>query len=180
MSYDKYYAEGGWKYDLQKEKAFFKKIAPITPYDKSVIDIGCGDGFFAGVLEDYFGLITGIDLSGTGIGIATQNYPRHTFIQGDFLAMGYNKAFDVAFCRAPGFFSHNSCYDPWQNALDKIIKATREYIIYIHYSARPFQEYRETFNHDPEILKDSILKNNKVASVNIRHIKNYIAAIINL
>lgn len=67
---------------------------------RSVIDAGCGNGYFMSKIAEYFPEkdYLGIDLSPELIAVASQRHPRRTFVAGDFFTAPLGRA-DVVLMR---------------------------------------------------------------------------------
>ena len=64
----------------------------------SVLDLGCGNGFLAGLLAERGCDVVGVDADGGGIEIAARTYPTVRFIQADVTQLTCNdlsRVFDV-------------------------------------------------------------------------------------
>lgn len=74
-------------------------ISSLKKYNsKNVLDLGCGNGAFTGLLASEGFDVTGIDHSLSGVGIATQQHPDINFIQHDItsaLDASYQQKFDA-------------------------------------------------------------------------------------
>ena len=81
-------------------KALLRKAA--VRIGSSVLDVGCGQGFFANLLRECGMTVTGIDISETGVEMANETYKRPgiEFIVGDINAISREKKFDCVFARS--------------------------------------------------------------------------------
>ncbi len=110
MSYDDFYARGGWTYDFESELGFlFYRIAlPLDiPRPARVLEIGCGTGLHAQALSVLFGEVEAIDLSATAIELAREAYPDPNFHHEDalaYLTAQADAAFDLVFSRGMSWF----------------------------------------------------------------------------
>jgi 2-polyprenyl-3-methyl-5-hydroxy-6-metoxy-1,4-benzoquinol methylase len=82
----------------------------INNKDKTILDIGCGDGKYTNEIKKSFpkAQVTGIEPAGEAISIAKHNYPNIEFIVGDFLKSSAlsNHHYDIAVMR--GVLHHMS------------------------------------------------------------------------
>jgi SAM-dependent methyltransferase len=81
-SYEIRYSQGGWSYDYEHEREKLERIVSslgLTP-GAAVLEIGCGQGFHAGILYDLGFRVTANDLSEVGIQNAQSNYSTIRFI----------------------------------------------------------------------------------------------------
>lgn len=84
-TYDKKYAEGGWRYQVEPERRELQTMidgAGLKP-PASVIEISCGMGFHANLLHEMGYRVTGNDFSEVGIASARKAYPYIEFHWGD-------------------------------------------------------------------------------------------------
>jgi SAM-dependent methyltransferase len=119
--YDAHYRQGGFDYDKDHTtwrnwvETHYVEEFDIKPCTK-LLDVGCGDGFWA-ALFDYFDIeVDGIDSSPVGIEIAKRRHVDHAVFRVHDIAEplpcpdGY---FDMAFMRGLSLF-HQA--DPMQHA----------------------------------------------------------------
>lgn len=66
-------------------------------HDAAILEIGCGAGWLASQLTA-FGDVTATDLADDVLARARARYPAVEFVAGDFLALRWPRAFDVAVC----------------------------------------------------------------------------------
>jgi ubiquinone/menaquinone biosynthesis C-methylase UbiE len=105
---------------------FFLK--PLLKEGMSVLDIGCAQGGFAGVLGENLTRFeyTGIDISSTMIGQARQNFPQHQFFvtSENTYPQIPNQNFDLVLCL--GILHLNSC---WREMLTEAWQKTRRHLL---------------------------------------------------
>ena len=104
--YDRLYADGGFGYDVRRD-AWSAWVAAhyIKEFElqrgETLLDVGCGDGFWTGLFADQGLVATGIDLSPGGIEQAQRDHPSAAFVVGDAEDLPFaDESFDVVFCRA--------------------------------------------------------------------------------
>lgn len=106
----------------------YYEIKPFLPYadkvkGKSVLEIGCGNGFGSSLVKKYFQpkSVTGVDLDPKMIAQAKQNYPQSSFEVGDVTKLNFpNKSFDAVFDF--GVIHH---VPNWPNALEEIFRVLK-------------------------------------------------------
>lgn len=107
----KHYIKASWfeinVYDIRYR---FKQACklyhnPIQPYNLTVLDIGCGDGYLLSKIEARGKL--GIDLSLQMIERAKSLYPDITFKNHDIRAFKTDSRFDVIFCLGVAQYNEN-------------------------------------------------------------------------
>jgi len=73
-SYNDFYKDGGGGYYNLGEKLeqhyHLKEFVYSTDINNTLLDLGCGDGFWSIVLTPYFKKVTGVDISSGGIEVA--------------------------------------------------------------------------------------------------------------
>lgn len=113
--YDRIYRNGGFGYanDREHHRAWLQRnviepllLAADLPTCPTVLDAGCGDGFWSGLLDDAGCTVTGIDQSLTGITIARESY-NGEFLLGDMNGLiRVDRKWDVVFARTlAGYFN---------------------------------------------------------------------------
>ena len=124
--YDRFYAEGGWKFNYEKERALMSKLvekAGLAP-KASILELGCGQGFHSKLLHDLGFEVTGNELSEAGIAHAKANYPGPTFIQGDakeVIEKWPPHSLDCVLVRGMSWF-HYAFFDPARRDLPALMK----------------------------------------------------------
>ncbi len=73
----------------------------------TVLDAGCGQGFFAGLLSELGFTVTGVDVSAAGIEAANTRFGNKTtsFRTGDIMSLPYNSTFDCVYCRSCSLYN---------------------------------------------------------------------------
>jgi ubiquinone/menaquinone biosynthesis C-methylase UbiE len=75
--------------------ALTTRLAPRS----TVLDVGCGSGYIASILEDKEFRVTGIDVSTGMLELARANVPRSTFVRMDMRRLDFPKeSFDCILC----------------------------------------------------------------------------------
>lgn len=124
---------------LGRELVFLRTLVRKfgIPQGAEVIDIGCGNGIYAGILSRLGMRVTGLDISPTAIEFCEKTYgDQARFICADVTAMDWNKRYDYAFCNFFTFF--NSFDTPQQGSAygRGLMEAVREkgMLFFIWYS----------------------------------------------
>ena len=108
--YDRHYAEGGFGYEERREHwVGWARANYVDAFDLAsgrLLDVGCGDGFWASVLRELGFDVTGVDHSPGGIAAAQARYPGIPFLVADAdEPLPFDAgSFDVVFCRAISHF----------------------------------------------------------------------------
>jgi SAM-dependent methyltransferase len=121
LTYDEYYAQGGWKRDGQYPFRYIRSLSKILALPtepsltKSALDLGCGLGEFSESLAAAgFEEVVGIDVSSKAIELCKKNpskSKRTHYIRTDFFRHDFgNRKFDFIF--ATGFSPFNSANFP--------------------------------------------------------------------
>lgn len=128
--YNKFYAEGGWQHDPEKERAFLEDriIAPLgLKRGAKLLDFGCGMGHFSALLHDAGYDVVGLDRSEVGIAYARENYPGPTFINSDadeVFARFAPESLDVIFVRGMSWY-HYELNETNRHGVDVASKTAR-------------------------------------------------------
>lgn len=190
-NYDKFYEEGGFGYSEHLEEWIFDNVFE-GKYEKdaSLLDAGCGDGFWSFLLSSRFN-VTGIDTSHSGIKMALKKSRKYKTKNIDFIcgdALEVRGCFDIIFCRAI------SCLNlPPQNLLfkenmQKLFSLCKKELIYIQYTQKPYGRWDESnlfdkdsdsktyynskwYYHDPEELYKVF---SQLGNAEVRDIDSYI------
>lgn len=77
--------------------SYYKFASRMIGEQKTVLDIGCGEGLGTWLLAKECGFATGIDLDNDAISIASANWSNETirFIDSDFLHYNFTSSFDA-------------------------------------------------------------------------------------
>ncbi|CAN5659706.1 hypothetical protein BH18ACI4_BH18ACI4_09790 [soil metagenome] len=73
----------------------------------SVLDAGCGQGFFAALLSELGFTVLGVDVSPAGVETANTRFGSSTtsFRTGDIMSLPYNCTFDCVYCRSCSLYN---------------------------------------------------------------------------
>ena len=121
------------KYGATKEAVAYKKeiqqlnrygaLANIEPISRcsSVLDVGCGLGYFANFLSDngWQGTYTGIDINPELVDVAGKRFTKGKFLCMDLLTDTLDEKYDYVFCGAT--LQHKPKYDDPLPYLEKMI-----------------------------------------------------------
>lgn len=158
--YNEFYANGGFKYDDEKSIKFIEEntIIPKIGEGLTLLDVGCGDGFWSKILAKYCKHITGIDISEKGIEIAKQKLPTGNFIVGD--ALKHTEKYDILFCRSPSIFNRPVDSDDFRNNIKYMMSLTKKYFIYTEYFTKELiNNFNGRWHHkDPYLVFEEIKK----------------------
>jgi len=110
--YEAFYADGGWKYDRDREFQFLKDriIDPLglQPGQK-LLDFGCGMGLFAGLFHEHGFEVTAVDLSPEGIANGKANFPDvayHNMDGNGVFDLVAPESLDVIFVRGMSWYHY--------------------------------------------------------------------------
>jgi ubiquinone/menaquinone biosynthesis C-methylase UbiE len=96
---------------------------------KSILDLGCGTGRHAALLQKMGYNVTGIDLSTQMLGMARKNSPNSTFLEMDFCSPKFKKdAFDASICMwsTIGYISSKEKFGEF---IKNVAKITKEILV---------------------------------------------------
>lgn len=69
------------------------------PQGSAILDVGCGSGYIASILEKKRFVVTGVDISAKMLELARKNAPRSTFLKMDMKRLDFPKeSFDGVVC----------------------------------------------------------------------------------
>ena len=164
--YESFYREhrekGGSVYDIDWCRSFVGKYIATPKSEKTLLDVGCGDGIWSIVLSDRF-KVTGVDNSAEGIRNANilreKRRSDATFVEDSIEII--DTKYDIVFCRCPEFFGgYSPDSEVFQRFLPIVLNLCRETFYFIVYSKEPFGRYyneeKTSYFHDPEVI-DSLL-----------------------
>ncbi len=129
--YDQQYAEGGFGYQAQRERwAAWVRRHYIDEFElrpgETLLDVGCGDGFWTDLFAEAGFPSTGVDFSPGGIEVARTAYPTPTFLVGDAEDLPFaDDTFDIVFTRA---ISHLSRPDLFTDASRRLMASMRRVV----------------------------------------------------
>lgn len=147
--YDDFYADGGFKYKEDWGNKFISEIKiPEIPNieNLTLLDFGCGDGFWSKILYKYCKNITGIDISKKGIEIAQQKLPACRFLV--LSGLEYQGKHEIVFCRAASTLNHAITSETFTSNLKHTIGLASQYFYYIEYSRKDlYNTYDGRWHH---------------------------------
>ena len=193
--YEDFYRDGGFNYNQHTEKYkkwLFEKTS-INSYNKdcTVLDVGCGDGFWSFLLASKFN-VTGIDISKAGIDVANKkvtnlNIKNINFVCGN--ALEIEQKFDLIFCRGPSFLNLPPSDERFVENLKKMLSICNLGLIYIQSTKKPYGRWSKSslfderadseyynsrwYYHDPDELEKLF---GKFGDAKVRDIDSYIVA----
>lgn len=110
--YEAFYADGGWRYDYNRERDFLKDriIAPLElRTGMRLMDLGCGMGLFSSLFHELGFDVTGVDRSQTGIANANAKFPGPEFICTDaseIMERFEPESFDILYIRGMSWYHY--------------------------------------------------------------------------
>lgn len=108
--YTEFYRNDGFKYDHAEGLAWVREvfIAPFALSPGTLLDAGCGDGFWSNLFQEEGFEVTGVDRIQGAIDIAREKYPVCHFevadISDDLSKVGIPDFYDLVFCRGVTYF----------------------------------------------------------------------------
>jgi SAM-dependent methyltransferase len=158
------YSEGYYGLDIhrynQKHEDFTAKSLELAKNKSSVLDVGCGDGFWSNMLSKYYSKVTGIDPSISGIETARARYPELTFYNIDL--DGYNEKHDVVFIRGMSLQNQKINTKKFRELIDKLFSLAKKEVIYIERSLYPELDPGYWHYKNPELLYKYMAKYGEV------------------
>lgn len=110
--YDEFYARGGWKYRLWREKSFFKRriIKPLhLEKGQRVLELGCGMGYHSHLLNQLGFDVVGVDNSKVGIAFAREHFKGPRYLAVDAAELGKElerESFDIIYVRGMSWYHY--------------------------------------------------------------------------
>jgi SAM-dependent methyltransferase len=159
--YAEIYPNGSFGYDKDMERVNLWAIIKDT--GGTLLDVGCGDGFWSDILSEKFE-VTGIDISPDGIAIARRKYPQNPYILYDFLKMyKHIQKFDTVFLRSPSFLNFPTESKRFYRNFEKCVRVCNKSLWFIKWSVPPYDRYLEaSYIHDPAKVKKVMSRFGKV------------------
>lgn len=114
--------------------AYIKSIIELVGLknESTVLDVGCGQGFFSNLFRKCNMHVTGVDLSDVGIQVAKNNYEYFgiKFIATDVIAFNNNERYDCVFSRNFSLYNTKEIVNDTY-VTDKFLSLLRKDGIYI-------------------------------------------------
>lgn len=129
-----YYGLHIHRYDIRHEN-FTSQHLGLKKSSGSVLDVGCGDGFWSNMLAKYYDKVTGVDISLAGIETAKVRYPSIDFELIDFF--DYNVPHDVLFIRGMSLQNSEIDSEAFKRLIDKLFDLANREVIYIERTTWP-------------------------------------------
>ena len=182
--YDKFYKKGGFGYDKKLEhhkKWIYSNFIKDGDIENTVLDVGCGDGFWSVILSPHFKSVTGVEPSRGGIEMANKRKIKlelnnTTFLVGNGLDV--EDKFDVLFLRAPSFFNCPPSSDLFFKSLEKMTSLYNKRLVWITPIKKPYNTWnpaKSSYFQDPTNI-DKVFS--KYGNTTIEVIDNYLIATI--
>lgn len=98
--YDAFYTDSDFKYHPWSDPSFIRGLIKKfgIKADSSILDVGCGTGWYSSLFARNGLKVTGVDLSSAGIQQAKKQYgSKITWIEGDACSLDYYEKFDIVF-----------------------------------------------------------------------------------
>ena len=97
--------------------------AAVDPRGLTVLDVGCGSGFFTGYYLERGARVTGLDIAPTSIERLRQRHPDARFVLGDVTETPLEESFDVV--NAFDVLYHITDDAKWETAVRHLSRAVR-------------------------------------------------------
>ena len=184
--YDKHYKKGGFGYD--KNITTWKKwvkdhiVNSSKDKDNTLLDVGCGDGFWSVLLAPHFKDVKGSDISKGGIEVANKRKEKLQLKNVRFEDMDTleeKDSFDVIFARSPSFLNENPNSEKFKKGLKKLISLCNKRIIFVTSTSTPYGPRGNNYFHDPQVIKKIFSKYGKaeckmggaylIATIDVKH-----------
>lgn len=178
-TYDRFYIKGGFGYCAQKQEKWLKENTPLfdprfSDRKRTLLDVGCGDGFWSLLLCDQFN-VTAEDASLGGIlmGSSKDVDEKITWICAD--SRRIKEKHDIVFARCPSFLNKPLDDSGLVESFELIWERARETLFWTTNSKPPFCSYNNTnlYHHDPNEVKKFL---EQYGSASVEYKKNYIWA----
>lgn len=107
--YDRFFARGGWKYDLAQQKQILQNILmPIAGWKTgdSLIEVGAGMCHHAELLRQLGLKVTAVEASSSGVRYAKKHYPNLHVVEADVTTWSPSTPVDHVFARGMSFFHY--------------------------------------------------------------------------
>ena len=155
-AYDQHYRQGGFGYEAKRD---FWRDWVVRHYlgtfdvrrGESLLDVGCGDGFWSSLFHEAGLRTTGFDVSPGGIETARAKYPGPEFVvgnvEGDDVLPG--EAFDVVFARNLSHFLRDIEGEATNRATARMMRWVRPggLLLISQYSKRTGEEANGTVSY---------------------------------
>ncbi len=128
-SYDRLYAQGGWKYSFRQEYRWHRREV-IKRFGlrrgARMLEVACGNGFHTDVFNRMGFDCVGIDRSEMGITKARERFPKWNYLCCDLRDMPFNREeFDVVIARGCSHYHYDLLSDIALETTDLLSKLLR-------------------------------------------------------
>ena len=126
----------------------------VTPSGKTVLDVGCGTGFFVDYYSSRGARVTGLDLAAVSVERLRARFPEARFLQGDISETELAERFDIV--NVFDVLYHIVDEVRWESAVRRLARATKPGGLMLvtdlftdsdglaeHNRIRPLERYRE-------------------------------------
>jgi trans-aconitate methyltransferase len=107
--YDRFFAHGGWKYDLAEQRRFLqRRLMPLAGWrpDDTLIEVGAGMCHHAELLRQLGLDVTAVEASSSGVEYAREHYPKLSAVCADASAWVPEQPVRHVFARGMSFFHY--------------------------------------------------------------------------
>jgi SAM-dependent methyltransferase len=156
------YEQGGFNYDPVKMTKWLAEYCPflLEGEGRTLLDAGCGDGFWTRILRDWGWECTGVDVSRTGVRVAREKDPLSTYIRANLFERRFGPHHTV-FIRTVPFFSV-PVDDGYRSRMRHLWSVAAKQLVYILYSRPPYNVPMEDRPHmqfmDPDDVHEVVLE----------------------
>jgi SAM-dependent methyltransferase len=164
--YDRHYLSGSWGYKVTSQKNLLKKNTTLFEGSGTLLDVGCGDGFWSHILSEVY-TVTAEDPCLGGLMMGSANDPNKliTWVHGDSTKL--TSKHDVVFARCPSFLNRERD-DEFIKNLEHLLERTKSLFMFTASTRAPFDTYadnRGNYYHDPKGVEKLFSKYGKASVI---------------
>lgn len=152
----KYYDSVYSQKKYQKEVDFIDKVLKKNTKEKSILDVACGTGNHAKLLEKKGYVVLGIDKNKEMLDIAKGKTKKAKFREGDMMTFNLKRKFDAVLCMFTAI-NYNTSYADLKKSLTNLKNHMKEDAVLIFDFPLPGVTMKSIFNHATFIDKNAVV-----------------------
>jgi SAM-dependent methyltransferase len=132
------YMRGGFNYDREAMEGWLTRAVPtlLDGAGKTLLDVGCGDGFWTRIFRDWGWQCTGVDNCPEGIHIAAEEDDQSVYVLSDVFETNFS-LFDTVYIRTFSPLNYR-IDDTYMERVNQLWSIAESQMIWVVYTTFPY------------------------------------------